>query len=321
MRLELDYGDGAGVEADLLRPVGWETAVEGGVVWLEMPEMGAVGWARVRAVEPCPELEEGPGALITGWFRHRRGTVYELRVEGSEEALCITGAHPVWSGDREAWVAAIELEIGERLSGLRGPVRLLSRALRSEPEPVYNIEVEGDHCYRVGEQGILVHNASAPADTTYKSLGTEEVTVSWWQGKIKRAKGITATIVRADYPRTDFPDNMPEWWHDFIAATSAMGQMWEKGHLLASQFGGPPTEYNLAPQHLRVNRGPIQMCDNRIKEDLACGPVKFTIVVNYGGNKVVPVSFDITAKGWSLDLDAHVQNVMSPGIPPLCQLD
>ena len=91
VRLELDYGDGTGVEADLLRPVGWESAMEGGVVWLEMPEMGAVGWARVRAVEPCPELEEGPGALITGWFRHRRGAVYELRVEGSEEALGVTG--------------------------------------------------------------------------------------------------------------------------------------------------------------------------------------------------------------------------------------
>ncbi|VTS04858.1 unnamed protein product [Tuwongella immobilis] len=27
-------------------------------------------------------------------------------------------------------------------------------------EPVFNIEVEGDHCYRVGECGVLVHNAS-----------------------------------------------------------------------------------------------------------------------------------------------------------------
>ena len=34
-----------------------------------------------------------------------------------------------------------------------------------EPEPVYNIEVEGDHVYRVGEQGLLVHNASAPVPT------------------------------------------------------------------------------------------------------------------------------------------------------------
>ncbi len=28
-------------------------------------------------------------------------------------------------------------------------------------EPVYNLEVEGDHCYRVGESGVLVHNTSA----------------------------------------------------------------------------------------------------------------------------------------------------------------
>jgi hypothetical protein len=31
-------------------------------------------------------------------------------------------------------------------------------------EPVYNLEVEGDHCYRVGQQGLLVHNASVLPD-------------------------------------------------------------------------------------------------------------------------------------------------------------
>jgi hypothetical protein len=31
---------------------------------------------------------------------------------------------------------------------------------------VYNIEVEGDHCYRVGVQGLLVHNMSDPTTTT-----------------------------------------------------------------------------------------------------------------------------------------------------------
>ena len=30
-------------------------------------------------------------------------------------------------------------------------------------EPVYNIEVAHDHCYRVGESGVLVHNQSTPA--------------------------------------------------------------------------------------------------------------------------------------------------------------
>ncbi len=261
VRLELDYGDGAGVEADLLRPVGWEAAVEGGVVWLEMPEMGAVGWARVRAVEPCPELEEGPGALITGWFRHRRGTVYELRVEGSEEALCITGAHPVWSGDREAWVPAVELEIGERLSGLSGPVRLASRALRSEPEPVYNIEVDGEHCYRVGEQGILVHNASAcPSSTTVQSLGTELVTVPWFPTQIQRTKGVRGTLVEGSPGQPAFETGFPDWWKSFKTATPlAGGFSWEKGHLLGKQFGGPPTAFNLAPQYNTVN-DVFQLC-------------------------------------------------------------
>jgi hypothetical protein len=41
---------------------------------------------------------------------------------------------------------------------------VLSFKKRPEPEPVFNIEVDGDHVYRVGEQGLLVHNASA-ADT------------------------------------------------------------------------------------------------------------------------------------------------------------
>jgi hypothetical protein len=37
---------------------------------------------------------------------------------------------------------------------------------REGTEPVYNIEVECDHVYRVGEQGILAHNTSAKAPVT-----------------------------------------------------------------------------------------------------------------------------------------------------------
>ena len=93
-RLALDYGGGAGTAARLLRPPGWQSAAEGGVVWLDLPEMGAVGWARVLGVEACPALHDGPGPLVTGWFRHSRGQVYELRVKGSAEPLCADGAAP-----------------------------------------------------------------------------------------------------------------------------------------------------------------------------------------------------------------------------------
>lgn len=66
-----------------------------------------------------------------------------------------------WSVDRNAWVPAGELQIGERLLAADGSTPAVeSFTPRPEPEPVYNIEVEGDHCYRVGQQGLLVHNAS-----------------------------------------------------------------------------------------------------------------------------------------------------------------
>lgn len=50
---------------------------------------------------------------------------------------------------------------GERLLAESGTRVVEKLEFRGE-EAVYNIEVEGDHCYRVGEQGVLVHNASQP---------------------------------------------------------------------------------------------------------------------------------------------------------------
>lgn len=56
----------------------------------------------------------------------------------------------------------LDLKIGETLTTLEGTTVVESLERRSEPEPVYNIEVEGDHVYRVGESGVLVHNTSVP---------------------------------------------------------------------------------------------------------------------------------------------------------------
>ncbi len=175
----MDYGGGDGVDAVLLRDDEELQAlgiVEGAVHRLDMREMGVAGWACVRSVEPCPPLEAGPGQLVTGWFHHWRGVVYDLWVEGEPRPIRVTALHPFWSVDRQAWVPLSELHRGERLSAWNGSTPVVeSLTLREDPEPVYNIEVEGDHCYRVGQQGLLVHNASCPAvrdtDALTKSLG------------------------------------------------------------------------------------------------------------------------------------------------------
>lgn len=149
---------------ELLRSLDWIEdygAHVGGGVFLDMPEMGVEGLAEVLAIEPCPPLDEGEGSLVTGTFKHASGEVYELKLASESKAIGVTGTHPFWSVDREAWVSVIDLRTGETLKTLAGTTVVESQSKRREPETVYNIEVEGDHCYRVGESGVLVHNASA----------------------------------------------------------------------------------------------------------------------------------------------------------------
>jgi hypothetical protein len=160
VRLFLDKGDGGWTKAELLRPAEW--AAEGQKVWLGLPEMGAVGWAEVRAVEPCPPLEEGAGRRVTGWFRHTAAEVWALRIEGEARPLGVTPPHPMWCPDRNAWVRAGELRVGDRLSGRAGPAAVLGLTRRPQEEVVYTLEVDGDHAFRVGDLGLLVHNESAP---------------------------------------------------------------------------------------------------------------------------------------------------------------
>jgi hypothetical protein len=57
------------------------------------------------------------------------------------------------------------LSAGQRIPAADGStLRVASVTPRTELGPVYNIEVDGDHCYQFGGQGLRVHNASAVAN-------------------------------------------------------------------------------------------------------------------------------------------------------------
>jgi hypothetical protein len=87
--------------------------------------------------------------------------VYDVQVEGESKPIGATGSHPFWCADRNAWVPVRELRIGERVQ-VEGRTAKVLRIEECGDEPVFNLEVDVDHCYRVGEQGILVHNQSTP---------------------------------------------------------------------------------------------------------------------------------------------------------------
>jgi A nuclease family of the HNH/ENDO VII superfamily with conserved AHH len=90
--------------------------------------------------------------------------VWNLWFDREAKPLGVTALHPIWSVDRSDWVAASELRVLERVR-VEGGTRVLVRREYAGEEPVCNLEVDGDHCYRVGEQGLLVHNASCPPAT------------------------------------------------------------------------------------------------------------------------------------------------------------
>jgi hypothetical protein len=134
--------------------------------------------------------------------------VYDLAVEGEGKPVGVTGTHPFWSEDRRAWMPAKDLRVGERLRGLGGASGVRALALRGRPEPVYNIEVEGDHCYRVGQQGLLVHNASGMCDhrKTYQA--------TW--GKLYKGKVGTSVSVQVTKRMLvsgwHSDSKKPDWW-------------------------------------------------------------------------------------------------------------
>lgn len=137
--------------------LGWQ-------LYLDQAEVGAVGWATITKVRPCPPIEKGEGRIVTGRYVHKAANVIDLRVTGISEPIGTTDTHPFWSEDRQAFVPAGELRAGEKLRSLAGSQTVvLAKTARGPPEDVFNIEVEGQHTYYVAETGVLVHNMCAQA--------------------------------------------------------------------------------------------------------------------------------------------------------------
>jgi hypothetical protein len=128
-----------------------------------LPELEVSGLALVTAIDDCPQIADGEGSVVTARFVTREvhvvASVDVLGADGTVETITGTTIHPVWSVDRQEWVPLSELTEGETLQGLNGLAVVLSVTLSRVSQPVYNIEVHGEHVYQVSELGLVVHNS------------------------------------------------------------------------------------------------------------------------------------------------------------------
>jgi hypothetical protein len=163
--ITVERSDGGIVDAQIIRPRSWilESGLcAGRMLPLNLPELEASGLALVTAIDDCPPIAGGEGSVVTARFVTREvhvvASVDVLGADGTVETITGTTIHPVWSVDRQEWVPLSELAEGETLKGLDGLAVVLGVSLSRVSQPVYNIEVHGEHVYQVGELGVLVHN-------------------------------------------------------------------------------------------------------------------------------------------------------------------
>jgi hypothetical protein len=165
LTLLIERNDGAVIDAELIRPQAWIQAhglLVGSLLPISILELNVSGLVNVTAIEACPPIADGEGAVITAKFVTREvNLLASVDVQGTNgEIETITGTpiHPVWSADRQEWVPLGELTEGETLQGTAGGAVVLAVRLKSDSQSVYNVEVDGEHVYQVGNLELLVHN-------------------------------------------------------------------------------------------------------------------------------------------------------------------
>lgn len=151
------------LEVVALRPSDWLAAVEGrpgAVVALELEEMGISGAAEIVSIEPCPTIASGPGRVVLSTITHVNADVRVVRLSEGAGILELTGSHRLFSLDRGGWIATRDLKPGETLATHEGEAVIEGIERKPGEHRVFNIEVESEHCFYVGDARLLSHNTN-----------------------------------------------------------------------------------------------------------------------------------------------------------------
>ena len=119
--------------------------------------MGIRGQASILEIRPT-NVKRGLGCIVLAKVSSLSNDVYEVGFGEGVAPLRGTGLHPLYSLDRDDWVQVRDLRIGERLQTAEGGISIVSLEKVRGLHRVFNLEVEGDHEFLVGDAQIRAHN-------------------------------------------------------------------------------------------------------------------------------------------------------------------
>ncbi len=157
-------------EVQVLEPLKWirsHHVKDGSEValadFVDLAEMGAPAGLEgtVESITACPTIADGPGRVVLATVSHLNNDVYDLTLtdaSGITDNLGVTGYHRFYD-EAKGWTDVQDLYVGEILRGDHGDVTVTTLTREPGIDRVYNMTVEGDHVYYVGDLSALVHNA------------------------------------------------------------------------------------------------------------------------------------------------------------------
>jgi hypothetical protein len=164
VQMQVKRNDGSLVDAQLLRPRRWvdeRGLTVGSLISMSLSELQIDGEAEITALLTCPPLANGEGEVVTGRFVTRQVEQTVSITFSNGETLEATEVHLVWSPEKNDWLPISEFVVGDIVLSRDGIISIVGMQIRHRPQPVYNLEVRGEHVYEVTNAGILVHNTSS----------------------------------------------------------------------------------------------------------------------------------------------------------------
>lgn len=279
------------IEIEMIRPLEWLAALgieAGKPVFMVLDEMGIQSDALVMAVEDCPAIEAGPGRLVLTTFTTHTDDLLELTLAEFDEPIYLTDEHLVYSDDRNDWVPADELDVGECVLTEEGSACVAAVQWRTGVFAIHNLEVDTTHSYYV-EGDLLTHNARLRA-----RAGGRMFRFVPRRGSTVNVKQTTSGALRTSFAKIERSNIGLGTGTNASSRRLARSLGYaddDAGHAIGRLLGGNggSRSGNIFPQNLTVNRGAFARFEREVADHVLAGDTVYVrVLFKYSGRSNRP---------------------------------